>query len=592
MLEALDLPFVQRGLAEVALLSVGAGLIGTWVVLRSLAFFSHAVGTAAFPGLVLAEGLGFAAPLGALGAAALFAAVLALATPRRGVADRGPETALALVGMLALGVILASDVFGSSAAVESLLFGSLLLVGTSDLVLAAAVSALAIAAAATLGPRWVAAGFDAGGDPRARSGRALDAALLGLIAAAVAASLVAVGALLVAALLVVPPAATRPWCSRMGSWQVATVSFSAAVGCAGVLLSVELNTPPGATIAVLAGALFALSALAAAARGRATARRGRLAIAAAAALSVFATLTLGGCGTGDGDADAGPSVVATIPVAADLARQVAGPHAQVVGLLDPSADPHDYEPRPDDVEALASADLVVASGGDLDAWIEGALRDAGADAELVTLAAGIPAPLTDADGELDPHWWHDPRNAVAAVGLLGARIAALDAESADAVTRRARSYRERILALDRAVARCLRAIPAERRKLVTDHDSFGYLARRYRLRVVGTVIPALTTEAQPSAGELAELREAIARERVGAIFPESASDRELANAIADETDARAGGVLYGDSLGPPGSPADTYLGMEAANARTLAAGLLGRANACAAELSSDGSAAG
>lgn len=110
VLESLDLPFVQRGLAEVALLSVGAGLIGTWVVLRGLAFHSHAVGTAAFPGLVLADGLGFAAALGALGAAAVFAVLVSLLARRRS-DDRGAEVALVLVGMLALGVILASDVF-------------------------------------------------------------------------------------------------------------------------------------------------------------------------------------------------------------------------------------------------------------------------------------------------------------------------------------------------------------------------------------------------------------------------------------------------------------------------------------------------
>src|SRR6185437_5059099 len=117
MLEPFRYAFVQRGLFEVLLLSVGAGLLGTWIVLRGLSFYSHAVATAAFPGLVLADGLGFAAPLGAFGAAVLFAAaVAALARKRRSGYDS--LTALALVGALALGVILASDVFHSGAEVD------------------------------------------------------------------------------------------------------------------------------------------------------------------------------------------------------------------------------------------------------------------------------------------------------------------------------------------------------------------------------------------------------------------------------------------------------------------------------------------
>src|SRR5207244_2937702 len=167
MLDVFDPPYMQRALLEVALLSVAAGLLGTWIVLRGLAFFAHAAGTAAFPGLVLADGLGFAAPLGAFATALLFAggvSRLAGGTPaetpgaRRGGYDS--VTALVLVGCLALGVILASDVFHSGSGVEGLLFGSVLLVDRGDLVLAAAASVLALAATWSLGPRWLARGFD------------------------------------------------------------------------------------------------------------------------------------------------------------------------------------------------------------------------------------------------------------------------------------------------------------------------------------------------------------------------------------------------------------------------------------------------
>src|SRR5439155_9941097 len=159
MLDVFSPPYMQRALLEMALLSVAAGLLGTWIVLRGLAFYSHAVGAAAFPGLVLADGLGFAAPLGALGAALVFAAVVGqLARARRTRYDN--LTALALTGALALGVLLASDVFHSGTNVDTLLFGSLFLVEPRDVFLAAGASAIAAAASFALGPTWLASGFD------------------------------------------------------------------------------------------------------------------------------------------------------------------------------------------------------------------------------------------------------------------------------------------------------------------------------------------------------------------------------------------------------------------------------------------------
>jgi ABC-type Mn2+/Zn2+ transport system permease subunit len=146
----LDLPYVQRGVAELLLLSVAAGVLGCWIVLRGFAFYSHAVGTAAFPGLVLADGLGFAAPLGALAAAGAFALLIAALAGRERL---GPDatTAIGLAGMLALGVILASDVFQTGTGVQTLLFGSLLLVEPRDLVLTGAAGAATLVA--TIRPR-------------------------------------------------------------------------------------------------------------------------------------------------------------------------------------------------------------------------------------------------------------------------------------------------------------------------------------------------------------------------------------------------------------------------------------------------------
>ncbi|MHB8644122.1 MAG: metal ABC transporter permease, partial [Gaiellaceae bacterium] len=252
--------FVQRGLYEVLLLSVAAGVIGTWIVLRGLAFYAHAIGTAAFPGLVLAAGVGFSPLLGAFGAAGVFA--LAVVSIGRTRTENGSFTALALVGALALGIILASDVFHSQANVETLLFGSLLLIGSHELVTATIASASALGATLVLGQRWLASGFDAA-NARALGvrSRLSDVALLVLVAITVVASLNALGALLVSSLLVVPAATTRLWTNTLGSWRVAAVALAAVEGVVGLWLSVQLNVPPGPAIAVLTGSVFALGAL-------------------------------------------------------------------------------------------------------------------------------------------------------------------------------------------------------------------------------------------------------------------------------------------------------------------------------------------
>ena len=186
MLDPFSLPFFQRGILEVLLLAVVAGTLGTWIVLRGMAFFAHAVGTAMFPGLVLADGLGFAAALGAFGAALATAGFVAVAIRRRQV-GADSLTALVLAGSLATGVILASDVFASQARVDRLLFGSLLAIDGPDLALAAGVAAAAAAASLLAGPRWLAAGF--AGEAGHGGGRGADAVVVVLVALAAVAAL-------------------------------------------------------------------------------------------------------------------------------------------------------------------------------------------------------------------------------------------------------------------------------------------------------------------------------------------------------------------------------------------------------------------
>jgi zinc/manganese transport system substrate-binding protein len=565
------LAFVQRGLLELLLLSVGAGLLGTWVVLRGLAFYTHAVGTAAFPGLVVADGLGFAPAYGALGAAILFAAsVGGLTRTRRSGYDS--VTALVLTGALALGVILASDVFHSGSNVETLLFGSLLVLEPRDLVLAAVASALSLVATLIVGRIWLASGFDHRAAQALGLRSALPEALLFLlISLLVVASLSAVGALLAATILVVPAATVRLYAKRLPAWQLGAIGLTVVEASAGLWLSVKLNAPPGATIAVLSGGTFAALALARPLlRSR---RRARL----VAALAVVAAVTLSACGGSASSSSGKPALVATTTQIGDWVREVGGDSVDVHQILKANSDPHDYEPRPADVEAASGARLVFTNGDNLDGWSKKLVREAGGSPQVVDLGERIPAKIPGESGgpegsRYDPHWWHDPRNAEAAVRKIRDALVGANPQRKVTYERNAASYLRKLEALDREIAACVGGIPRRERKLVTDHDAVGYFARRYGIDVVGAVIPSQTTQAQASAGDVARLTRLIEREGVRAVFPENSINPKLARAIAKQTGASSELTLYGDTLGPPDSPAGTYLKMEAANAEAMARG--------------------
>ena len=268
---------------------------------------------------------------------------------------------------------------------------------------------------------------------------------------------------------------------------------------------------------------------------------------------------LAGCGGSDASGDGGPAIVATLPQIADMAANVAGESLTVHALLEPGTDPHDFELRPSDAEALAEADVVLRSG-ELDEWAEEAIPGG---ARVVTL-----------QGEAPAHWWHDPQNAVLAVDAIAEALEAEDPGSwqYDASAKR---YIAEIEALDGAIERCLDAIPPDRRNLVTTHDAMRPFADRYGLTVVGTVIPSSSTQAQPSSADLAKLAEDVRRAGVRTVFPESSVSADVERALAEEAGVQVGEPLYADALGGRGSGADTYLKAMAHNARAIAAGLGG-----------------
>lgn len=258
MLDAFDPPFMQRALLAGLVLSVPLGLIGTWVVLRALAFFSHAVGVGTFPGVVLGLGVPAIGPfVGAAGAAALLtAAVVGLERDER--VRGGAITGLALSTAMAVGAVLLTSAFAVATPVDAVLFGSLLAITEADVVRAAAVAAVALVAVGAGARRLQAVTFDpVWSAPSGARTTWVELGLLALIAATAVVSLPVVGSLLVSGLLVLPAATARVLCRDVFAMLGVACAICAVEIAAGLAVARELDAPPGAVVCALAGLVFA-----------------------------------------------------------------------------------------------------------------------------------------------------------------------------------------------------------------------------------------------------------------------------------------------------------------------------------------------
>ena len=305
---------------------------------------------------------------------------------------------------------------------------------------------------------------------------------------------------------------------------------------------------------------------------------------ARALVAVIALVGLAGCGgladpAGSGD---GLVVVATTTQLADFARTIGGDAVEVHGLLRPNVDAHDFDPSPADLDALARADVIVANGVGLEPWLDDAVTAAGATVTVTDTSEGATL-LTTGDGDdqadegANPHIWLDPRNArVMAATVTAALVEAAgeNAGAAAAIERRGRTYDDELEALDAEIEDLLADLPD--RHLVTDHDAFAHFADRFALEVVGTVIPSFDSSAEVSAGDLEDLAATIERTGTRAVFTEQSLPPDAAEALARRVDVRVVSGrdgLYGDSLGPAGSPGATYLGMMRHNADSISRNL-------------------
>lgn len=273
------------------------------------------------------------------------------------------------------------------------------------------------------------------------------------------------------------------------------------------------------------------------------------------------------CGVAFAAGDRPLRVVALNTVLAEIAREVGGDQVRVTGLVPPGVDPHTFEPSGADLRAMADADLVLASGLQLESYLDRLVTKIGAPGHVVVVGQALPSLLIEAGGEKDPHWWHSLDEMNFATELIRTELTRRRPAAAEYFARQAQAYEQRLAALKTWVTGEIATLPPTQRYLVTSHDAFGYFARDYGFTV--HPIAGLSTDGETDARQLARLIDLIRREHIRAVFAESSVNSALVTNLVAETGVRLGGTLYADGLGTADSDAATYDAMMRHNVRTI-----------------------
>jgi zinc/manganese transport system substrate-binding protein len=284
-------------------------------------------------------------------------------------------------------------------------------------------------------------------------------------------------------------------------------------------------------------------------------------------------LSLVACDTTSNEPGDGLVIVATTSVLGDIASSVASDEATVEVLIPIGVDAHDFSPSAQQAGLIANADLVVANGLGLEAGLGDVLQAAAENGvEVLEVAPMVdPIPLQGDEGSPDPHFWMDPHRAGEAGRVVAEALSAMDPGGWQA---RADAYADEMERTDATISESLSAIPDSERTMVTSHESFGYFGDRYGFEILGVIIPGGSTLAEPSSAHLADLVDVMTETGSTVIFAEATEPTALAEAIASELGGEAHVVeLYTESLGEPGSEADTLSGMLIANASRISEAL-------------------
>jgi zinc/manganese transport system substrate-binding protein len=271
-------------------------------------------------------------------------------------------------------------------------------------------------------------------------------------------------------------------------------------------------------------------------------------------------------------------VVASFSILGDLVRNVGGERIELAVLVGPNSDAHVYAPTPADAKTVGEAKVVFVNGLGLEGWMTRLVKAAGAKAPAIVVSQGIKSLRMEDEhnaGRMttDPHAWQSVGNARIYVGNIRAGLIAADPAGKNVYEANAKAYLARLDALEREVLAAIAKIPADRRRIITTHDAFGYFAAAYGVEFIAPA--GVSTEAEPSAKAVATIIDQIKRQKIPAVFLENVSDPRLIQQIARETGAKVGGTLYSDALSVPQGPAASYIEMMRNNIRELGQALGG-----------------
>ncbi len=271
------------------------------------------------------------------------------------------------------------------------------------------------------------------------------------------------------------------------------------------------------------------------------------------------------------------TVVATTTQIADFVRNIGGQDVKVYSVLEANVDPHDYEPTAADLDAINGADVIVKNGVGLERWFDETIKSAAPKGIVVDASTGVSIRKEDPSGQGatagttgDPHIWLNPQNVKLMVGNIEAALEQADPNHATGYRQRLADYRAQLDKLDIDITAQIRDLPTK--KIVTNHDAFGYYIDHYGLKYVGAVFPSFDTQSELSPSDITDLVAKIKAERVKVVFAEASLPPKAAEAIAEEagvTVVEGDDALYGDTLGEPGSDGDTYLKMMEHDTKTI-----------------------
>ncbi|WP_100152618.1 metal ABC transporter substrate-binding protein [Snodgrassella alvi] len=267
-------------------------------------------------------------------------------------------------------------------------------------------------------------------------------------------------------------------------------------------------------------------------------------------------------------------VITSFSILGDVTRQIGGERVQVRSLIGNDQDAHMYQLVSKDLRDMRSARLILLNGLGLEPL---SLQRAAQQSRvpLATVTQGIQPLMMADDGhhhhqQTDPHIWNDPVLMQTYARNVAGALIKVDPQGKAYYQQRLAAYQRQLAELNNWATKIFNAVPADKRKVLTGHDAFAYMAKRYSIQFIAP--QGVSTEAEPSARQVAAIISQIRRENIKAIFIENIKNPKMVQRIASETQTKISGRLYSDALSN-GAPAATYIDMFRFNVNALAAAM-------------------